>query len=153
MPKFILFGTLCVALVAQHFLVMENPQLETLGAGDFFIYSREVVVSPLVLERTDVGFGFIYRARSENAAELRAKFNHIDGESLLLDKQMSARDVLWLLGHEKTSQQTSAGMVVTYGYSGRGRDFIVAGGERVNLQIVERGGRTKVGWPVILGSF
>ena len=151
--KFILFATLCIALVAHFFITIDNPQLEALGAGDFFIYSREVVASPLVISTTHVGFGIIYKTRAENAMELRRKFDVIDGESITLDRAKSTRDVLRLLGHEVVDEHSGGGKVVTYAFSGRGREFIVSDGRRINLQVVERGGRTSVGWPVILGSF
>jgi len=124
-----------------------------LGSGYFSIYSRDTVRSPLIIRRLDMGSGFIYTTRSEDAATLRQKFNTIDGESITLDRHVPTRDILAVLGHTKVSSRTDSVMTITYAYSGRGRDFIEHGGSRINLQIAHRGNRTTVGWPVILGSF
>jgi len=122
----------------------QNPRLEVLGSGEFAIYSREDVRSPLVNRRVVSGIGFIYYTDSVNAATLRTKFNSIDGESIVISGK-SAREVFRKLGYREISPG--------YGYSPRGRDFIKVDGQRINLQVVERNGTTVVGWPVILGVF
>jgi len=123
---------------------VDNPRLELLGEGEYAIYSREDVRSSLVDRRVASGIGFIYYTTSENAAELRAKFTHIDGESIVLPR-ISGKQVLKKLGYQEVSKG--------YGYSPRGKDFIKVNGQRVNLQVVERNGSTVVGWPVILGAY
>jgi len=146
--KLSLYIALCVSLVFYSVATVENPRLEILGEGEFAIYSREDVRSPLVVRRVASGIGFIYYTDSGSAAELRAKFDNIDGESIVVSGK-SARQVLGVLGY----REVSSGGGVWYGYSPRGRDFISVEGQRVNLQVVERNGTTVVGWPVILGVF
>lgn len=153
MFKLCLFLAFCAALVFYHFETLSNPKLETLGAGYFRIYSREDVCSPLVTNRRSIATGFIYVTRSENADELRNKFTHIYGESIILDEYMPKHEVLRALGYRAVLQQNNHMMRITYAYSGRGRDFITENNNRINLQIASRNGVTTVGWPVILGSF
>ena len=151
--KFVLFSALCVSLIFHHFATLSNPRLELLGDGDFSIYSREVITSPLVHSVTNIGIGFVYTTTSSNAAALRAKFNQIDGESIVLSTFKEPSRILALLGYTKVSTQTLSDLHTIYAYSGRGRDFITSEGTRINLQIAVRGDRVTVGWPVILGSF
>jgi len=148
MAKFPLYIALCVALIYYSFAAASNPQLETLGEGEFAIYSRQDVSSPLVTRRISSGIGFIYFTHSSNAAALRAKFDYIDGESIVIP-HMSGQEVLRRLGHREVSYSNG----IWYGYSPRARSFIRANGQRINLQVVERQGTTVVGWPVILGVF
>jgi len=142
--KFPLFITLCISLIYYSTAVAENPRLEILGDGELAIYSREIVHSPLVTRRVTSGIGFIYYTDSGNAAALRAKFNNIDGESIVLSG-ISASQIFKTLGYREVS--------LGYGYSPRGLDFIKVDGQRINLQVVERNGTTVVGWPVILGNY
>ena len=153
MFKLCVFTASCACLILWHFTTLSNPNLEILGSGEFSIYSREAINSPLIIRRLDMGSGFIYVTSSENAAELRQKFNHIDGESITLNRYKPVRDILALLGHTKISSRKDSVMHITYAYSGRGREFIEHNGKRINLQIAHRGNRTAIGWPVILGSF
>jgi len=150
LPKFLVFAAVCISLVFYHFATMDNPRLELLGAGEFRIYSRQDVDSPLVTNRISIATGFIYVTCASNAAELRDKFTQVDGESITLANHMSARDVLSRLGHVLVDQHTSAIMQTTYAHSNRHRASVRNGNYRVNLQIIERGGVTTVGWPVIL---
>jgi len=148
MYKLPLYIALCVSLVYYAIAVVENPRLEVLGDGEFAIYSREDVRSALVQRRVASGIGFIYYTDSGNAAELRAKFSKIDGESIVLG-QKTAGQIFRKLGYREVSFSGR----ITYGYSPRARTFITSEGQRVNLQVVERNGTTVVGWPVILGSY
>jgi len=133
-----------------HFAALDNPRLETLGDGEFRIYSRQDITSPLVTNRIAIATGFIYTTHSDNAAELRAKFTHSDGESITLTQPQTARQILSQLGHHQVSQHTSAIMTTTYAHNNRHRKFVTSGQNRINLQIIERDGVTTVGWPVIL---
>jgi len=151
--KFIAFTTLCVSLVVFHFGTLSNPELEVLGEGEFSIYSRQVVGSPLIERVTNIGIGFIYTTSSRNAVQLRAKFTQIDGESIILDNFKDPQKILDILGYTQVSTQDMGGLHTVYAYSGRGRDFITSNGQRINLQIAVRAGRVTVGWPVILGSY
>ena len=147
MSKFPLFLALCVALVYYSAVATENPRLEVLGLGEYAIYSREDVKSSLVSRRVSSGSGYIYYTESVKAAALREKFTIIDGESIVC--RFSAQQVFKKLGY----QEVSSGEGIHYGYSPRGLDFIKVSGQKINLQVAERGGITIVGWPVILGSF
>ncbi|MCL2846193.1 MAG: hypothetical protein FWE38_00715 [Firmicutes bacterium] len=151
-PKFIVFVAGCAALLVWHFGTMGNPQLETLGNGEFRIYSRELVNSPLVERRIDIALGHVYITSSHNAAALRAKFNHIDGESIRLPRT-NASEILNRLGHHVVSTQQIHAGHITYAHNTRGRDFITSDGRRINLQIVERAHETIVGWPILLGGY
>jgi len=153
MIKLILFSTLCVILIFYHFETLSNPRLELLGCGEFSIYSREVITSPLITNTTNIGFGFIYTTHSSNANALREKFNIIDGESITLSNFICPQDILTQLGYTQISYQRGGGLFTIYAYSNRGRDFIRKTDHRINLQIAVRGGRVTVGWPVILGSY
>ena len=148
-----MFVAVCASLVFYHFSTLGNPQLETLGSGTVQIFSRERIDSPLVKNRQDLGFAFVYTTSSANAAALRAKFSVIDGESITLDTPKSVREILRALGHTYMFSQSINQLHVTYAYSGRNRDFVTKGRERINLQIAVRGNTVTVGWPVILGSF
>ncbi|MCL2755455.1 MAG: YwmB family TATA-box binding protein [Firmicutes bacterium] len=153
MVKFILFSTFCIILIFYHFESLSNPKLEQLGDGQFSIYSREIIQSPLVLSKTNIGFGFIYTIHSLNANQLRQKFNVIDGESIVLDNFIHPNQILRQLGYTQISSQQSANLFTIYAYSSRGRDFIRKDNNRINLQVAVRDGRVTIGWPVILGSF
>lgn len=144
MSKFPLYIALCAVLIFYALAAVENPSLEILGEGTYSIYSRQDVSSPLVTRCVSSGIGFIYYAHSKDASALRALFDHIDGESIEIPG-ISARQVFKKLG----AKEVSSG----YGYSPKWRDFIKVGGQRINLQVVERGETTVVGWPVILGSY
>ena len=148
-PFFPLYIAVCVSLVYYSVAMASNPRLEVLGAGEYAIYSREVVTSPLVTRRVASGIGFIYYADSADVAELRAKFDVIDGESIVLDGAVFAREVFKKLGYNQTSSNGG----IYYGYSPRALAFIKTSGQKVNLQVVERNGSTVVGWPVILGGY
>jgi len=150
LPKFLIFTGACVALIFYHFAALDNPRLETLGPGQFRIYSREDITSPLIYNRISIATGFIYVTCSTNAPQLRQKFTHIDGESITLSTPKTARQVLSQLGHHKVEQHISSVMTTTYAHSNRARAFITSGSNRINLQIIERDGVTTVGWPVIL---
>jgi len=153
MFKLCVFVSVCASLVFYHFVTLDNPQLEVLGSGTIQIFSRERIESPLILNRQDLGFALAYTVSSNNAPFLRQKFSVIDGESITLDWFQSPQKILQALGHEYMFSQRMGDLQTIYAYSGRGRDFVARGRERVNLQIAVRGGRVTVGWPVILGSF
>ena len=148
MSKFPLYIALCVALIYYSVATVENPRLEVLGGGEYAIYSREDVGSSLVSRRVSSGIGFIYYCDSGNAAALREKFTHIDGESITLPGA-SAPQIIHKLGYQQVSRSGD----IYYAYSPRAKEFIKSGGKKINLQIAERNGSTVVGWPVILGSY
>ena len=152
MPKFVLFLTLCVSLVSYHFLTLCNPRLEVLGSGYVKIFSRERVTTNLATKQY-LATGFMYRARSHNAAALRAKFTQIDGESIVLDNYKPAHQILAILGHHTVGTQITAQTQITYAFSNRHQSFITSNQTRINLQIASRDGRVTIGWPVILGSY
>ena len=145
---FPLYIALCVALIYYSAATAGNPALEILGGGEYAIYSREDVASPLITRRISSGIGYIYYCESSDAAMLRQKFTHIDGESITLNNK-SAGEVFRALNYRHVSG--SGG--IFYGYSPRGLEFIKSGGAKINLQIAERNGTTVVGWPVILGGY
>jgi hypothetical protein len=147
--KFPLYIALCVCVIYYSVAFAENPRLELLGDGEFAIYSREDIRSPLVDRRVASGIGFIYYTDSINAHALRNKFTHIDGESIVLPRHFSANQIFRKLGYREVSFTGT----IAYGYSPRARAFIKSDGQRINLQVVERNGTTVVGWPVILGVY
>ena len=150
----ILFVTLCITLVWYHFGTLDNPRLETLGEGTFFIHSRELVHSPLITSTIPAGIGFIYQMPSKHVNTVRSLFNNIDGESITLDTPKSSDQILRMLGYTMVQAQgTYETIRVVYAYSSRGRNFLTIDGTRINLQIATRGDRVTIGWPVILGSF
>ena len=153
MFKLFVFVAVCASLIIWHFGNLGNPQLESLGSGTVQIFSRERVESPLALSRQDLGFAFVYSVGSNNAAALRAKFSVIDGEAITLDNFKNPQAIMHKMGVNYRFSQQNQFMQVFYGYSPRGRDFIIRGRERINMQIAVRDGRVTVGWPVILGSF
>ena len=148
MCKFPLYIALCISLIYYSVAATENPALEVLGEGTYAVYSRQDVKSVFATRRVSSGIGFIYYADSGNAAALRAKFIHIDGESIEI-RNKTARQIFRKLGYREVSSSGD----IYYGYSPRGLTFIKSDGQRINLQVVERGGMTVVGWPVILGSY
>ena len=151
--KLFVFVSVCASLVFFHFETLGNPTLETLGSGEFRIYSREYVRSPYVQRKISIATGFIYFTHSNYAARLRAKFNAIDGESITLDSHKTPREIMRTLGGYREIETLDHPIVhITYAFSGRGRDFIDTANGRVNLQISDRAGIVTVGWPVILGS-
>ena len=150
MVKIPLYIAFCVALIFVSLSTPYSPRLEMLGSGEFAIYSREYVMSPLVTRRIESGLGFIYFTHSANAQRLRAKFTHIDGESITLDHHKPTRDILRKLGYRSVASNKPN---IYYGFSSRATVFIRNGNTRINLQIAQRNGVTTVGWPVILGSF
>jgi hypothetical protein len=127
---------------------MENPHLEILGSGEYAIYSRDDIKSPLVTRRISSGIGYIYYTDSGNAGQLREKFKHVDGESITLSA-ISAGEIFRQLRYIQVSSTDN----IYYGYSPRGLGFIKSGGQKINLQVAERNGVTVVGWPVILGGY
>jgi len=153
--KFPLYVALCVSLIYYSFATTANPRLEVLGEGEYAIYSREDVKSSLVDRRVSSGIGFIYYVDSKDVAELRGKFAKIDGESIVISGK-SAREIFKKLGYtlvDGRDSSTSLGMTSYYGYSPRGLLCIKSGQQKINLQVVERGATTVVGWPVVLGSY
>jgi len=148
MAKFPLYIALCAALIYYSLAMQQNPRLEVLGEGIYAIYSREDIRSSYVTRRVSSGIGYIYYTDSKNATMLRERFNSIDGESIEVHGQ-SAKQIFRMLGYKEVSYCGD----IYYGYSTRGRSFIKADSKRINLQVVERDGRTVVGWPVILGSY
>jgi hypothetical protein len=150
--KFCIFAAACVCLIYYSLTVHTNPTLESLGAGEYTIYSRENVQSNLVTRRIDTGLGFMYFTHSQNAAALRALFRNIDGESITLTN-INARTILKKLNYSRVSTSFDGIMQITYAYSNRGHQFITVNNSRVNLQIAETHNRVTVGWPVILGTF
>jgi len=150
---FVLFLAGSFAFILVHFTGLQNPRLEILGNGELRIHSRQQVTSPLVYRTYQHALGFTYVTSSQNAVALRQKFHTIDGESFTPHRQMSKREILSILGHQVVETQTNQIMQVTYAFCARGRDFIMSGNRRVNLQIAQQNNRVTVGWPVILGSF
>jgi len=143
--KLPLYIALCISLIYYSSAAAENPRLELLGSGEYAIYSRENIHSPLVTRRVASGIGFIYYTDSGNAAELRAKFDIIDGESIVLPAAFSAQQIFRKLGYREVSPG--------YGYSPRAKTSITSDGQRINLQVASRNNSTVVGWPVILGVY
>ena len=154
--KFVLFALFIAgsfALVLVHFTSLENPRLEVLGAGELRIHSRQHIESPLISRVYQTALGFTYITSSDSATLLREKFHTIDGESFTPERKMSKREILNILGHQIVETQANHIVQTTYAFSNRGRDFIMSGTRRVNLQIAQRDNQITVGWPVILGSF
>lgn len=50
-------------------------------------------------------------------------------------------------------EQNLANIKVIYGYSPRFKDFVVINGERINVQIAQRGRTITIGLPLINGSY
>jgi hypothetical protein len=151
--KFCLFVTVCVCLIFHSSVTMTNPKLEILGHGEYCIYSREDVVSPLISRKVQTGLGFMYFTDSKNAASLRALFNHIDGESITLSSNKSTQVILRKLNYHKVSSDNIGGLHIIYAYSRHAPDFIKNDNRRINLQIAEHNGTVTIGWPVILGTY
>jgi|GEM_PF-1112488 len=152
--KFILYLTLCVCLIFIGLNNVGEPPLEVLGSGEYCIYSRDAVESPLIEKRIDSGIGFMYYCKSSDAAKLRPLFTVIDGESITLENYSAAK-VFKILNYKKISSSyivESAGGIY-YGYSNKGLSFITYGSVKINLQVAVRGSVTTVGWPVILGGY
>ena len=147
--KLCLFVAMCACLVFYSFAGVANPNLENLGHGEYSFYSTDVVTSELITRTTDLGFSFIYHCDSRDAAEVRRLFGRIDGESIKLHDKASATSVLRTLGYTEVSRTGT----MVYAYSPRGKSFIRADGQRVNLQVAYSGNTVIVGWPVILGSY
>jgi len=126
-----------------------DPRLEKLGSGYVTIFSTDFVIHHHIIERTSLGFAHAYRMRSEHAEEVRAWFQNIDGESITL-VGMAKSDVLAQLPHHHVISCSPFGTML---YSNRAQTFIRDGNNRINMQVVDRGDRVIVGWPVILGSF
>jgi len=143
--KISLYITLCVCLIIASIYRDDHVKLETLGSGEFAIYSTQDIQSPLVDRRIQTGLGFIYFTHSSNANQLRQKFTQIDGESIRLDRPKTSSQIFRLLNFQKLCNN--------YGFSNKMPVHITANGQRINLQVSNRNGVTTVGWPVILGSF
>ena len=144
MFKFFLYIALCVCFIYASFVNLRDPALEVLGRGEYCIYSRDVVTSPLITKTLNSGIGFIYYCESTDAKQLRKLFTKIDGESLTLE-DFSTHLVFKKLNYKK--------VIPGYGYSARGKTFIKNGKSKINLQVVARDNVVIVGWPVILGSY
>ena len=151
-PRFLIFVAACLVLLVYFFAGISDPAIETLGHGEFRIYSREKISSPLVTRRIDTATSFIYITSSTNAAALRSKFRHIDGESLRLYTRLSAGQVLERLGKHYVSSMDGFARI-TYGHSQSARTRVSSNGKDISIQIVEKDGRTIVGWPVLLGGW
>ena len=145
LPKFILYLTLCTSLVTYHFGTLSNPRLEQLGHGYIQIYSTDSIHSPLAT-RQQIATGYIYTTKSCNAEELRNKLTHIDGESIVLDTAIPAREILRILGYSIVGVQNTAQTQITYAFSNRARDYITSNNTKINLQIAVTGDRVTVGW-------
>jgi len=150
--KLCIFIALSACLVFYSIAGTVNPQLETLGRGEYRFYSPEIVSSAYITKITDLGFSYIYHCNSRNAAKVRALFTRIDGESITLNGK-SARAVTQKLGYRVVSKSSISNVVSVYAYSPRGQVYIQSGGQKINLQIAVNGQMTTVGWPVILGSY
>jgi hypothetical protein len=147
-----LFITIATCLVFFSIAGAVNPQLETLGHGEFRFYSTDAVSSPYITKTVNLGFSYIYYCDSRDATKVRALFTRIDGESITL-KGKSARAITQKLGYRVVSESRISNVVSVYAYSPRGQAYLQSGGQKINLQIAVSGQTTTVGWPVILGSY
>ncbi|MCL2228320.1 MAG: YwmB family TATA-box binding protein [Firmicutes bacterium] len=153
--KFAIFVALSLALVIIGLATPNRVRLEELSdMGIFRIYSTEVVESPLFQSVASVGFAFIYSIDPRDAERARAKFTRIDGESISFSTSHKDVDtILRTFGANVVSVSQIGSISSTLAHTNRNDRFIVTEGQRVNLQIAVNGGRTTVGWPMILGSF
>jgi len=149
------FITLCVCLVYYSGAMPYTPPLETLGGGEYCIYSSEFINSPLVTKRINTGFSYIYYCAPSDAAALRKAFSKIDGESVVISgvTPSTAAKILSRLKYRIVSVTASDECKIYYAYSPRAKTYITDGGRRINLQVCYRDGSLAVGWPVILGSY
>ena len=147
--------SLCLALIIVGVLSPSRVRLEDItNEGVFRIYSTDVVYSPLIVSRTSVGFAFIYHVCPSNVQDVRKLFTRIDGESISFCSSKKCVDgVLRLFGARVISTSQIGNIESTLAKTRQNDRFIVADGQRVNLQIAVSGERTTVGWPLILGSF
>jgi hypothetical protein len=140
--KFFIYVSVCLCLLIYAAAVPLKPQLYYYG-GEYCIYSRDNVVSPLISRRVDFGLGYIYYCDSANAEKLRVKFKNIDGESIVIKDKIKYESILQKFALHKTDE-TFDGIYKT----------IYAKNERYGtVQIVVRANDIVVGYPAILGSY
>jgi hypothetical protein len=112
-------------------------------SGEYCIYSRENVRSPLISRRVNSGLGFIYHCDSKKAQKLRGKFKSIDGESIVITDSIKYESILQRFALH-IREEINDGIYHT----------IYAGNERYGtVQIVVRKNDIVVGYPAILGSY
>ena len=105
-----------------------NAQLIANGGGWIVEGTRDQILS---LEKSYIA-GYSFRTTSGN----------FDTEDFL--RKMKA---------EYSYREQTQDILCIYGYSSRLKGGVTVDGEKINLQIVVRGGIVTVGTPVILGSF
>ena len=153
--KFCIFLSLSISLI---FYGIASPtqhefRLENYFTGTHAFYSSDRIQSPHIINTIDLGFSFIYYVRSENAHIVRPLFKNIDGESITLDNNLDTNNILRRLGASEVSQSNFSELDILYAYSPKIPTYIIAHGQSINIQIVQRGNTTTIGWPVILGSY
>ena len=151
--KFCIFLSLSICLIFYGVITPRQFGLENYFAGEYAFYSTDLVESPLVTRRQELGFSFIYFTRSEDAAELRRLFTRIDGESITLDIKQSTSEILKKLQARQVSRDRIGDLTTIYAYSPKVPTYIIVDGERINIQIAQANNRTLIGFPIILGSF
>jgi hypothetical protein len=140
--KFFIYISICLCLIIYAVAIPFRPQLYYYE-GEYCIYSRDDVASPLISRRVNFGLGFIYYCDSQNAPKLRGKFNSIDGESIVIKGKIKYDSILQKFALHKTGEDFD-GIYHT----------IYAKNERYGtVQIVVRGDDVVVGYPAILGSY
>jgi hypothetical protein len=140
--KFFIYISVCLCLLIYALAAPIRPQLYYYD-GEYCVYSRDDVASPLISRRVGYGSGYIYYCRSENAEELRRKFRRIDGESVVIRDKIKYESILQKFALHKTGESFD-GICQT----------IYAQNERYGtVQIVVRPNDIVVGYPVILGSY
>jgi len=152
--KFCIFIATCVVLIFYGIAApMQGFKLENYFRGVHAFYSAQHIESPYVTDTIDLGFSRIYKTSSDNARSLRNKFSHIDGESVTLHNYKSTRSILNILNARKVSTSQIGDISIVYAFSPNIPTFITKSGRKINIQIAQRPAGTKIGWPVILGSF
>jgi hypothetical protein len=140
--KFFIYASVCLSLIVYAVTVPIKPQLWDYR-GEYCIYSREDVRSPLIHRRVDSGLGYIYYCGNGDAKALREKFGKIDGESIIITDDIKYEQILQKFALQKKSESRDGIYHTIYAQNSR----------YGSVQIVVRKDDIVVGFPVIIGSY
>ena len=147
--KFCVFLSTCICFVIYGVGIPRSTQLETIADGIYSFYSTDRVESPYITNTIDLGFSYIYECQSTDASKVRQLLNRVDGESILFTTDISKRKILDHLG----ARIVSVSGFGIYAYTPRTNNYITNNNRKINIQIAQKGNKTVIGSPIILGSY
>ena len=135
--KSVMFFFLIVILVVPLFQVQSSQVLDLEGCTEVYIV------------KTVDGKQKYEKLKSEENS-----FNYINNsDGMLMVFDLGKDDVLNNLSAKIVMEENIEGLYITYAYSTLYNDFIYVNGKQVNVQLVQKNGKTVAGMPLILSGF